>query len=94
MPQKTFTYYHPESRGLDFSGLMNDIKVVHFFNILTRSILFLFVLPFLLLPVCIKLFMDSFLNLVSYTPTSYRFSSACYFGSNLYSLIESYCVHL
>lgn len=29
VPQKTFTYYHPESRGLDFSGLMNDIKVVH-----------------------------------------------------------------
>lgn len=26
VPQKTFTYYHPESRGLDFSGLMNDIK--------------------------------------------------------------------
>jgi hypothetical protein len=41
VPQKTFTYYHPESRGLDFSGLMNDIKVVHFFNIFIRSILFL-----------------------------------------------------
>ncbi|AQK70298.1 glutamate-oxaloacetic transaminase3 [Zea mays] len=26
VPQKTFTYYHPESRGLDFSGLMNEIK--------------------------------------------------------------------
>jgi hypothetical protein len=41
VPQKTFTYYHPESRGLDFSGLMNEIKVVHFFNIFTRSVLFL-----------------------------------------------------
>ncbi|CAL5038925.1 unnamed protein product [Urochloa decumbens] len=26
VPIKTFTYYHPESRGLDFSGLMDDIK--------------------------------------------------------------------
>ncbi|CAN6272067.1 unnamed protein product [Urochloa humidicola] len=26
VPQNTFAYYHPESRGLDFSGLMNDIK--------------------------------------------------------------------
>ncbi|EEC80783.1 hypothetical protein OsI_23308 [Oryza sativa Indica Group] len=26
VPQKTFTYYHPESRGLDFAGLMDDIK--------------------------------------------------------------------
>lgn len=27
VPMKTFRYYHPESRGLDFSGLMDDIKV-------------------------------------------------------------------
>ncbi|GJM98216.1 hypothetical protein PR202_ga15205 [Eleusine coracana subsp. coracana] len=26
VPQRTFTYYHPESRGLDFAGLMNDIQ--------------------------------------------------------------------
>lgn len=26
VPLKTFRYYHPESRGLDFSGLMDDIK--------------------------------------------------------------------
>ncbi|MED6193212.1 L-asparaginase 1 [Stylosanthes scabra] len=26
VPMKTFRYYHPESRGLDFSGLMEDIK--------------------------------------------------------------------
>ncbi|CAN6177887.1 unnamed protein product [Urochloa humidicola] len=26
VPINTFTYYHPESRGLDFSGLMDDIK--------------------------------------------------------------------
>lgn len=26
VPQRTFAYYHPESRGLDFAGLMNDIK--------------------------------------------------------------------
>ncbi|PUZ60356.1 hypothetical protein GQ55_4G117900 [Panicum hallii var. hallii] len=26
VPQRTFTYYHQESRGLDFSGLMDDIK--------------------------------------------------------------------
>ncbi|KAG5047300.1 hypothetical protein JHK82_016672 [Glycine max] len=26
VPMKTFRYYHPESRGLDFSGLMDDIK--------------------------------------------------------------------
>ncbi|GJN19414.1 hypothetical protein PR202_gb06692 [Eleusine coracana subsp. coracana] len=26
VPQNKFTYYHPESRGLDFSGLMTDIK--------------------------------------------------------------------
>ncbi|GJM90699.1 hypothetical protein PR202_ga07004 [Eleusine coracana subsp. coracana] len=26
VPQNKFTYYHPESRGLDFSGLMSDIK--------------------------------------------------------------------
>ncbi|XP_057450909.1 aspartate aminotransferase, mitochondrial [Lotus japonicus] len=26
VPLKTFRYYHPESRGLDFSGLMEDIK--------------------------------------------------------------------
>jgi aspartate/tyrosine/aromatic aminotransferase len=28
VPQRTFTYYHPESRGLDFAGLMDDIKVI------------------------------------------------------------------
>jgi aspartate aminotransferase len=27
VPIKTFRYYHPESKGLDFSGLMDDIKV-------------------------------------------------------------------
>jgi aspartate aminotransferase len=26
VPQRTFSYYHPESRGLDFAGLMDDIK--------------------------------------------------------------------
>ncbi|TKY66754.1 Aspartate aminotransferase [Spatholobus suberectus] len=26
VPMKTFRYYHPESRGLDFAGLMDDIK--------------------------------------------------------------------
>ncbi|KAL1325353.1 hypothetical protein HN51_035416 [Arachis hypogaea] len=26
VPMKTFRYYHPETRGLDFSGLMEDIK--------------------------------------------------------------------
>ncbi|KAL2937444.1 Aspartate aminotransferase mitochondrial [Bienertia sinuspersici] len=26
VPQKTYHYYHPESKGLDFSGMMNDIK--------------------------------------------------------------------
>ncbi|MCH97059.1 aspartate aminotransferase mitochondrial-like, partial [Trifolium medium] len=26
VPIKTFRYYHPESKGLDFSGLMDDIK--------------------------------------------------------------------
>lgn len=26
VPMKTFRYYRPESRGLDFSGLMDDIK--------------------------------------------------------------------
>ncbi|RDY10190.1 Aspartate aminotransferase, mitochondrial [Mucuna pruriens] len=26
VPIKTFRYYHPESRGLDFAGLMDDIK--------------------------------------------------------------------
>jgi hypothetical protein len=27
VPQRTFHYYHPESRGLDFAALMDDIKV-------------------------------------------------------------------
>lgn len=27
VPQRTFHYYHPESRGLDFAGLMDDVKV-------------------------------------------------------------------
>lgn len=27
VPIKTFRYYHPESKGLDFSGLLEDIKV-------------------------------------------------------------------
>ncbi|KAJ8438195.1 hypothetical protein Cgig2_001913 [Carnegiea gigantea] len=26
VPQKTYHYYHPESRGLDFSAMMDDIK--------------------------------------------------------------------
>ncbi|XP_017982313.1 PREDICTED: aspartate aminotransferase, mitochondrial isoform X2 [Theobroma cacao] len=27
VPQKTYHYYHPESRGLDFATMMDDIKV-------------------------------------------------------------------
>ena len=27
VPQRTFHYYHPETRGLDFASLMDDIKV-------------------------------------------------------------------
>lgn len=27
VPQNTFHYYHPESRGLDFASMMEDIKV-------------------------------------------------------------------
>ncbi|GFS33998.1 aspartate aminotransferase 1 [Actinidia rufa] len=27
VPQRTYHYYHPESRGLDFTALMDDIKV-------------------------------------------------------------------
>ncbi|ESQ51658.1 hypothetical protein EUTSA_v10016781mg [Eutrema salsugineum] len=26
VPQKTYHYYHPESKGLNFSGLMDDVK--------------------------------------------------------------------
>ncbi|XP_021803262.1 aspartate aminotransferase, mitochondrial-like [Prunus avium] len=26
VPQKTFHYYHPQSKGLDFAGLVDDIK--------------------------------------------------------------------
>ncbi|KAF4399940.1 hypothetical protein G4B88_021154 [Cannabis sativa] len=26
VPERTFHYYHPESKGLDFAGLMDDIK--------------------------------------------------------------------
>ncbi|CAN6225437.1 unnamed protein product, partial [Urochloa humidicola] len=29
--QKTFTYYHPKPTGLDVSGMMNGIKMVHSF---------------------------------------------------------------
>ena len=27
VPQKTYHYYHPETKGLDFSALMDDVKV-------------------------------------------------------------------
>lgn len=28
VPQRTFHYYHPESKGLDFASLMDDVKVI------------------------------------------------------------------
>jgi aspartate aminotransferase len=28
VPQRTFGYYYPDTKGLDFAGLMNDIKVI------------------------------------------------------------------
>lgn len=37
VPQRTYHYYHPESKGLDFSALMDDIKVLKHVDISTPS---------------------------------------------------------
>jgi hypothetical protein len=56
VPQRTYSYYHPESRGLDFAGLMDDIKVIHFSIIIFNHIL-LFLTSCTVAPSCIKFFM-------------------------------------
>ncbi|KAG8482459.1 hypothetical protein CXB51_024166 [Gossypium anomalum] len=32
VPQKTYHYYHPESKGLDFAAMIDDIKVISLFS--------------------------------------------------------------
>jgi hypothetical protein len=88
VPQKTYTYYHPESRGLDFAGLMNDIKVIHFFSIFTSSILFLLTSS-ILAASCINLF-KHFCYKISWL-SSYQLSFSCYFCQ---SCLEISYVHL
>ena len=39
VPQRTYHYYHAESRGLDFAALMDDIKVLKHVNISMPSYL-------------------------------------------------------
>lgn len=39
VPQNTFRYYHPDSKSLDFTALMNDVKVhyTRFFYVTNRA---------------------------------------------------------
>lgn len=38
MPQRTFHYYHPETRGLDFASMMDDIKVKESFFVFQNGV--------------------------------------------------------
>lgn len=49
VPQRTYHYYHPESKGLDFAGLIDDVKVLlTFINLELSSFVGLFYSIFIL----------------------------------------------